>query len=357
MATLALAAGFAPMLILGAALLYLRYKMIARTFSKLHTALMLDAKPPDENLLDLHMFWSPIEVEVLIRAVRYQGFLMERAEFTADEANVLDLAITRIALAQYPESPYFHIILASYLGLVKNDIQAAHGMCEKGRKVANNALQRFAFFVLIKRHQQKQASEHSAESGMDLVSYVAAMFHQRCCETSISRELSPSSQASYVEFQNSFKVLIRSHKAVLKANRNFWFSLLHQEVKLQRLVAGLRRIDNLTSRVEQNYRSVLERYPKSVRLLRSYANFLEEVRHNPWDASRYFTEADKLEDRIVEQHRDAVGEGGDMTNQGLADVDESREACILINIQGSILFVNKALCNMFGYRKTDLEGE
>jgi hypothetical protein len=56
---------------------------------------------------------------------------------------------------------------------------------------------------------------------------------------------------------------------VLKADRNFWMSLLHQEVKLQRLTHGLKRISALSARVDAAYRIVLERYPKSVRLLRS----------------------------------------------------------------------------------------
>ena len=208
------------------------------TAPQLLKTLQQDTKPPDDTLLDIHMFNSPVEVETLIRAVRYQHGLMARAEFSADEQNVLDFAVTRIAVAQvrlmllppgwggnhwlrlpvrpeprtrglllgcseaagirlplhhhrrrrppssltrvlcshlqYPEEPYFLLTLASYLGLVKNDIQAAQGMCEKGRKSATSALQRFSFFIVIKRHQQKQASEHNAESGMDLASYVSA---------------------------------------------------------------------------------------------------------------------------------------------------------------------------------------
>lgn len=33
---------------------------------------------------------------------------------------------------------------------------------------------------------------------------------------------------------------------------------------------------------------VLERYPKSVKLLRSYGNFLETVKNDPWMAQRYY---------------------------------------------------------------------
>jgi PAS domain S-box-containing protein len=42
---------------------------------------------------------------------------------------------------------------------------------------------------------------------------------------------------------------------------------------------------------------------------------------------------------------------------GLADMDESHEAVVLISPVGAILFVNKALCLMFGYKKADMEGK
>jgi hypothetical protein len=41
---------------------------------------------------------------------------------------------------------------------------------------------------------------------------------------------------------------------VLKADRNFWMSLLHQEVKLQRLVYGLKKINTLSTKVDTSYR-------------------------------------------------------------------------------------------------------
>lgn len=126
--------------------------------------------------------------------------------------------------------------------------------------------------------------------------------------------------------------------------------LLRKEVRFTRLVRSLRKIESLTDRVDSSYLTVLERYPRSIRLLRSYAHFLEEVRgvggvarlpacpspppnnpaetdasqtdsrhsdqarprltcfpfaptaaqvkHDPWTASKYYQEADKLEDRV-----------------------------------------------------------
>jgi hypothetical protein len=46
---------------------------------------------------------------------------------------------------------------------------------------------------------------------------------------------------------------------------------------------------------------VLERYPKSVKLLRTYGRFLEDVKNDPWTASKYFNEAERLEDVQVRE--------------------------------------------------------
>lgn len=39
------------------------------------------------------------------------------------------------------------------------------------------------------------------------------------------------------------------------------------------------------------------RYPQSVKLVRSYGRFLEDVRGDPWSASRRYAEADLLEEK------------------------------------------------------------
>jgi PAS domain-containing protein len=38
-------------------------------------------------------------------------------------------------------------------------------------------------------------------------------------------------------------------------------------------------------------------------------------------------------------------------------MDESREAVVLISTTGTILFCNKAVCLLFGYKKIDMEGK
>ena len=60
---------------------------------------------------------------------------------------------------------------------------------------------------------------------------------------------------------------------------------------------------------------------------------------------------------MVQEHQGALNDGKHITMHGLADVDESKEAVVMANMAGTIVFANKACCTLFGYRKTDLEGK
>jgi Tfp pilus assembly protein PilF len=53
------------------------------------------------------------------------------------------------------------------------------------------------------------------------------------------------------------------------------------------------RIDLMEGAASRTYRLVLERYPRNAKLLRSYGRFLENVRNDPWGASKYYAEAEK----------------------------------------------------------------
>ncbi len=71
---------------------------------------------------------------------------------------------------------------------------------------------------------------------------------------------------------------------------------------------------------------LVRRYPSSVKLLRSYGRFLEEVKNDPWTAAKYYSEADKLEEQQENAANDAmlsdaVGDGD--TTSMLAQVGVS----------------------------------
>lgn len=44
----------------------------------------------------------------------------------------------------------------------------------------------------------------------------------------------------------------------------------------------------LQARAEKTYKTMLERFPTSVKVLRSYAKFLEDVRNDPWAATKFY---------------------------------------------------------------------
>ena len=77
------------------------------------------------------------------------------------------------------------------------------------------------------------------------------------------------------------------HKGALYAIRNFWKLLLHSEVSFRGLVAALRDIQAAQARAERLYTTMIERYPTSPKVFRSYAKFLEDVRNNPWSATKF----------------------------------------------------------------------
>lgn len=111
---------------------------------------------------------------------------------------------------------------------------------------------RFIIFVRDRQRKQKAQGEAAGEGAMDLV--------------------------SYVEFQNSFALLLRGHRAALRSNRRFWRLLVKTETSFSALSEAFRSMDKAELKADRTYRSVLERYPKSTKVLRAYANFLEEAR-------------------------------------------------------------------------------
>lgn len=49
------------------------------------------------------------------------------------------------------------------------------------------------------------------------------------------------------------------------------------------------------TRSEEIYKIVIQKYPKSVKILRAYVRFLKEIKNNPWKAQKYEVQADNCE--------------------------------------------------------------
>jgi hypothetical protein len=65
------------------------------------------------------------------------------------------------------------------------------------------------------------------------------------------------------------------------------------QTQMERMSAMFARIDLMEVAANRTYHLVLERYPKSAKLLRSYGRFLENVKNDPWGAAKYYSEAEK----------------------------------------------------------------
>lgn len=83
---------------------------------------------------------------------------------------------------------------------------------------------------------------------------------------------------SYVVFANLYKDVARTHHLALSSVTNFWRLLTQGEVRMSTIEAAFRRIEATTHLANENYQSLLARYPKSVKLLRAYARFLLHVK-------------------------------------------------------------------------------
>lgn len=154
-------------------------------------------------------------------------------------------------------------------------------------------------------------------------------------------------------------MILKLHKKTLSANRRFWLQVMHKQVKISTLIKLTRHLQELTDKTDVQYRQLLEQYPRSVGLLRSYARFLEEAKLDSGSASRYLAEADKLEERIMTAHSQAAQDGQveSAFQAALTDLDGSNQAVIMIDTGGIIVYVNKALCNVFGYRTQEVTGK
>eukprot|EP00898_Chlorokybus_atmophyticus_P008160 jgi/Chlat1/8345/Chrsp8S00675 len=284
-------------------------------------------KAPGEDEEELHDFRDPQEVEICSRCLRV-GEKKRKRVMVQDEAQVNAAELILLTgLAQFPDSPFLHVVYASFLiRLRKNQVQAQFHM-EKARGLNPGVRERFMIFVRDRERKHSLQSESTGEASMDLV--------------------------SYVEFQNNYNLSLASHKNALKATRRFWRVVMVDNVSFSLLASAFNNIDSAESKADRAYRTVLERYPRSVKLLRSYGHFLEEVRNDPWAARKYYTEADKQEEALAQLNQEA-GEGDGGAN---GRIDDTKDGMVVINKVGIIQFTNKVVLKMLGYKKDEVWGK
>ena len=79
------------------------------------------------------------------------------------------------------------------------------------------------------------------------------------------------------------------HTETMRAVRSFWRLLLRHDINFSALAAAFQKVEDAKRFACKTYQMVMERHPYNVKLLRSYASFLEEAMNDPWRAQRYYT--------------------------------------------------------------------
>ncbi|KXZ56496.1 hypothetical protein GPECTOR_1g444 [Gonium pectorale] len=317
--------GLGPVALLGFAASYLRLaywsRFVRRRFKE---------APPGSKVKDIYRFRDPIEVEIIARVARH---------WIDDE--VLDMdrvkeaeAIIKAGLVLFPTRAFMIMLYSNFLWDVLDNPQAGYSQLQAAKKAAPNYMERFAIYRREQEHLARTAqTKGNGESTLDLV--------------------------SYVEFQRNYRLAMRAHREALLATRNFWQYLLQQHITFTHLSKSLNAIESAVIKADKVYRTVLERYPYSAKMIKGYARFLEGVKNDPWRASKFYTEAEKLEAEREEEAAALELEGldGDNDSRLLNKVDERVNAVIIINSRGQIQMANKLSYAMFGYSKGELEGK
>ncbi|EFJ44861.1 hypothetical protein VOLCADRAFT_94889 [Volvox carteri f. nagariensis] len=329
--------GLAPIALLGFGASFLRL----HTWSQFVRKRFKEA-PSGSKVKDIYRFKDPIEVEIISRVARH---------WIDDE--VLDLdrvkeaeAIIKAGLVLFPTRAFMIMLYSNFLWDVLDNPQAGYSQLQAAKKANPNYMERFAIYRREQEHLARTAqTKGNGESTLDLV--------------------------SYVEFQRNYRLAMRAHREALLATRNFWQYLLQQHITFTHLSKSLKAIESAIMKVwlerggggvaggaDKVYRTVLERYPYSAKMIKGYARFLEGVKNDPWRASKFYTEAEKLEAEREEEAAALELEGLDGDDSRLLNkVDERVNAVIIINSRGQIQMANKLAYAMFGYNKGELEGK
>lgn len=144
-----------------------------------------------------------------------------------------------------------------------------------------------------------------------------------------------------MEFQNNFSRAMEYHQQALVANRSFWELLVRTTISFADLSKKFYEMDEREKRADECYRVVIGKFPKSVKLLKAYSSFLDEVRNDMLGSKKYQLDAEKIE---------SGGGDGDDGEAGDGEVNEKRDGVVVINAQGVITVVNDLLTQMFGYK-------
>ncbi|PNH09214.1 Tiny macrocysts protein B, partial [Tetrabaena socialis] len=327
--TMAMWIGIAPAALAGAAACHLRL----RHFNRYVLRRFRDAEPNMKSKF-IYRFEDAREVEIAARCCR--RWIDE--DTPEPEAVAMSEQVIKAGMIQLPQDPYMIILYSSFLIDVQGSHQSGFTQLQTAKKQSPGLFEQFAIFSREQEHTQRSSGANGGgDSAVDLVAYVV--------------------------FQRNHRVVVRAHREALIAMRSFWGLLLRNRVDFNQLSRALNRIEvRVTVKAaEHAYRDVLARQSSSTRLIRLYGKFLESIKFDPWAASKWYTEADRLDDE-AEQTRDAMQLGGVETmlpggksERGRASIEGLAIVCV--NAQSVVQVASPEAHAMLGYNRNELKGK
>jgi PAS domain S-box-containing protein len=309
--------GLVPMWLLFSLLSYLRYRL---NFRKV--VALFKSAPAGTSPREIYRWANVQEVEMCARVCRTldkdDGGWHEKY----DQASVRAAEkMMKGGLSFFGSEAEMALLYASFMIDVMKTMQSGHSQLVAAKNLKPNFSQQFAIFCREQAHIQASQTAASGESSVDLV--------------------------SYVEFQKNQRMLVRSHRAALLTTRDFWKLLMADNIEFRALSRALNSIEDSRTSADKAYKTMLERYSSSSKVLRMYAHFLEEVKNDPWAAAEYLEESEKLEEQAAAAESSLI----------IGDGDAKTSPVCIINAQGVIQMTNKLLLQSFGYKRGELDGK
>mmetsp|Transcript_27632 Transcript_27632/g.60501 ORF Transcript_27632/g.60501 Transcript_27632/m.60501 type:complete len:2143 (+) Transcript_27632:192-6620(+) len=299
--------------------LYYKYKMLAiKKFT--------DPNADRTRLKKIYKFSSPEEVELLSRVMQKFD---EDGVVDPDAANLGELII-KAGLATFPDAPYLLVLYANFHMSVRHDGPAGRIQLQLASKHSPGIIERYQIFSTI---ENSKRTKDNADSGTMDVHF-------------------------YAEYKRNYRAVIRAHKDALLQQREFWRTLLHSRSKSSTVYKAMQDLDERVDRAHMVYKKVMERYPKNTKLLRCYGSFMENVRNDLKAAQRAYAEAMKhgsSGEGFLGMDFNFAGQAG--KPEMLQSMNSSEDAVVIINAEGVIMMVSEGVSTLFGWAKSELEGQ
>ncbi|EGC29813.1 hypothetical protein DICPUDRAFT_42369 [Dictyostelium purpureum] len=212
-------------------------------------------------------------VEIMARKILKNSF-NEGVSNSSNDAIERANNLYQCGLQYFPKSDILWMAYCNFLFTVRKDRHIGYAALEKLRRMKPSFDVRFFIYQRDKEREQLMDSDlRGPGNGGKIQDFV-----------------------SYMEFKKLYYGAKRHHVKCLNYIKRFWGHLLHETVDLHRLSDLSGRIATTENKANESYERLLALNPNSVRVLRDYSQFLEEVVKDKDSALRLQKKAEAIEE-------------------------------------------------------------